>query len=221
MARTFAFLLALLLASPVQAADQNFKVYLGGLELGWLRYSGSPSNARLSSLFNNTPLGVFDGSYEGSSRASAGKTVYRGKSLSSNKNREVEIIRDKSGAVIETSITPEKDRTKFTDPALVPPAVLDPVAGIGRFLAASTCPEPFKLYDGRRVVQVTPKSSKSSGSTSSCVLDYNVILGQGHLSPLYLKHIAITLEFDPAVAKSGPSLLKMRSGLFGVEFRRD
>lgn len=221
MARTCAFLLALIMASPIHAADQNFKVYLAGLELGWLRYSGSPSDARLLSLFNNTPLGVFDGSYEGSSRAGSGKTVYRGKSLSSNKSREVEIVRDKSGAVVETSITPEKDRTKYTDPALVPPDVLDPVAGFGQFLAQTGCPEPFKLYDGRRVVEVTPKSRRSVDNTLICELDYNVVLGQGHLSPLYLKDITVTLEFNPAIAKNGPSMMKMRSGLFSVEFRQD
>lgn len=77
------------------------------------------------------------------------------------------------------------------------------------------------LYDGRRVVQVTPKGSDVAGPVKTCVMDYRVVRGKGHLSPLFIKHITVTVTFDPAIVKSGPSLLELRSGLFGVEFRRD
>lgn len=222
MAKFLAALFLAVSALPALAADQTYKVYLGGLELGWFRYSGTSENARISSLFNNTPLGVFDGSYEGNSRAKSGGAVYRGKSSSTNKNREVEIIRAASGKVAETTISPEKDRTEYSDPTAVPDGVLDPVAGFARFLSQKNgCPEAFKLYDGRRVVQVTPKSSETAGQVKTCVMDYRVVLGKGHLSPLYIKHITVSVVFDPAIAETGPSLLSLRSGLFGVEFRRD
>jgi hypothetical protein len=99
--------------------------------------------------------------------------------------------------------------------------VLNPVAGFGQFLGQNTCPKAFMLYDGRRVVQVTPKSEATTDGVKTCKLDYRVILGKGHLSPLYFKNIAVTVTFDPRVTPSGPSALVMRSGLFGVEFRRD
>jgi hypothetical protein len=221
MVRSLVFLILALLSAPAQAADQTYKVYLGGMELGWLRYSGTLNNARLTSLFDRTPLGVFDGTYEGSSRARSGGAIYRGKSVSTNKNREVEIISDRSGQVTQTTITPDKDRTELSIPAAVPRGVLDPVAGFGQFLQQkSGCPKAFKLYDGRRVVQVAPKAA-TSGAVTSCVMDYSVILGKGHLSPLYIKHITITMEYDPAIATVGPSVMKLRSGIFGVEFRRD
>lgn len=222
MFKILAIALLPLLAQPAQAADQSYKIFLGGTELGWFRYSGSSNNARISSVFDNTPLGVFDGSYEGTSRTQSGRVVYHGKSVSSNKNREVEIVLAPKGNVRETMILPAKDQTDYSVPSAVPTGVLDPVAGFGQFLSTKNgCPEAFTLYDGRRVVQVTPKSSEAVGSAKTCVMDYRVMLGKGHLSPLYLKHITVTVTFDPAVAETGPSLLSLRSGLFGVEFRRD
>jgi hypothetical protein len=210
------------LALPVQAADQTYKIYLGGIDLGWFRYSGTPTNARISSLFDNTPLGVFDGGYEGQSRLQSGRVTYRSKSVSSNKNREVEIVQAKKGRVSEVAISPAKDLTEYSTPAAIPDGVLDPVMGFGQFLSLKNgCPAAFLLYDGRRVVQVTPKSAQTAEGVTTCVLDYRVVLGKGHLSPLYIKNITVTVTFDPSVAKTGPSLLSLRAGLFGLEFRRD
>lgn len=221
MARFLAAACLACLSLPAQAADQTYRIYLGGLELGWFRYSGAPDDARISSRFDNTPLGVFNGSYEGASRSRAGGVLYRGKSLSSNKNREVEIIQSRKGRVSEVTISPTKDQTSYSSPTAVPDGVMDPVAGFGQLLSQQYgCPGAFQLYDGRRVVQVTPKS-ETGGPVNTCVMDYRVVLGKGHLSPLYIKNITVTVTFDPAVAETGPSVLSLRSGLFGVEFRRE
>lgn len=221
MAKILVAVILAMLALPVQAADQTYKVYALGIDLGTFRYSGTPQNARIISQFDNTPLGVFNGSYEGDSRVRSGGMIYHGKSVSSNKNREVEITTTAAGRVADITVSPAKDRTAYSDPAELPDGLLNPVAGFAQFLGQNTCPQAFKLYDGRRVVQVTPKSESTSGAVKTCVLDYRVILGKGHLSPLYFKTIAVTVTFDPSIAKTGPSALVMRSGLFGVEFRRD
>jgi hypothetical protein len=172
MRRLCAAGLLVLLALPAQAAEQSYKIYLGGMELGWFRYSGTSNAARISSLFDNTPFGVFDGSYEGESRARAGRVTYHGKSVSSNKNREVEIVQAHKGEVSEISISPEKDLTAYSTPAAVPHGVLDPVAGFGQFLSQkNSCPAAFKLYDGRRVVQVTPVSDAANGPVKTCVME--------------------------------------------------
>lgn len=221
MARIVAALILGLFALPAQAADQTYTVSALGIDLGWFRYSASATNARIFSQFDNTPLGVFNGSYEGDSRARSGGTLYRGKSIASNKNREVEIQTTRGGKVVDITISPEKDRTEYSDAATLPDGLLNPVAGFGQFLGQNTCPKAFKLYDARRVVQVTPKSEITSGAVKTCVLDYRVILGKGHLAPLYIKNVVITVTFDPSIATAGPSDLVMQSGLFGVEFRRD
>lgn len=212
--------LMMLFSTPAQA-DQSYKVFLGGQQLGWLRYEGGGANARLSSLFDNTPLGVFNGSFEGQSRRNGAGTVYRGKSLSSNKNREIEIRTDPKGRVAEVVVSPQKDQTPLSDPGAVPAGVLDPVAGFGRLIGQNGCPDTFQLYDGRRVVQVTPGKTTKAGDVTTCLMDYRVVQGRGHLSPLYIKDISLRLVFDPAIATNGPSLLTLRSGLFAVEFRRD
>jgi hypothetical protein len=221
MAKMRAALLLALLALPAQAADQTYNVFTFGINLGWFRYSVTPENARISRQFDNTPLGVFNGSYEGNSRARSGGTLYRGKSIASNKSREVEIQTTRSGKVAWITIAPEKDHTEYSDPITLPEGLLNPVAGFAQFLGQNTCPKAFKLYDARRVVQVTPISETTSGAVKTCVLDYRVILGKGHLAPLYLKNVTVTVTFDPSITTDGPSDLVMRSGLFGVEFRRD
>jgi hypothetical protein len=205
----------LLLATPA-AAEQAFDVFLGGHQLGWLRYSGTEGRAELTSLFDRTPLGVFDGTYEG---ASTGRD-YRGISQSSNKTRTVE-IRQHQGRVTEVAITPEKDRTDLSTPAAVPAWVLDPVAGFGRLIAQSRCPDAFRLYDGRRVITVSPGKTSTTAGVTTCDMAYQVTQGRGHLSPLYVRNISIKMVFDPAIAATGPSLITLRSGIFAVEFRRN
>ena len=93
MVRPLVLALFACLAGPAHAAEQSFNVFLGGQQLGWLRYSGGAGSAQVTSLFDNTPLGVFNGTYEGRSKERSGRVVYHGKSVSKNKNREVEIIR--------------------------------------------------------------------------------------------------------------------------------
>lgn len=213
--------LGLALAASPAAAEQSYKVFLGGHQLGWLQFSPG-TTAELRSLFDSTPLGVFDGGYEGRSRNTGDQaTQYEGISTATKKSRAVEIISDREGRVADVTITPEKDRTALSNPMEVPQGVLDPVAGFGRLVSGSTCPEAFKLYDGRRVIQVSPGKSSTSGTVTTCWMDYRVILGPGHLSPLYIKSIDIKMEFDPSKANIGPQLLSLRSGLFAVEFRRD
>lgn len=221
MVRGLTVSLCLLLPSPALAADQSYKVLLGGAEMGWLRYSGTPDNARISTNFNNTPLAVFDGVYEGSSRTRSGETEYQGKSSASAETRDVE-IKLTAGKVTEVTIFPVEDRTKYTDPAAVPTGLLDPVAGFVSLLSQTkTCPKPFSLYDGRRVVQVTQKSEDMVGDVRTCVMDYRVALGKGHLFPLSVKNVIITLIYDPNIANIGPSQLSLSAGLFRVTFQRE
>ncbi len=214
-------LIAVLLCSPARAAEQSYKVYFGGQQLGWVLYS-SGTTSTLSSLLDGTPFGVFDGRYEGQSRQTGqGGARYEGRSTATRKNRDVEIVRNDAGQVIEVTISPEKDRTESSNPAEVPEDVLDPVAGFGRLVSGTSCPVGFKLYDGRRVVQVSPRKTTSNGTALTCWMDYSVIHGPGHLSPLYIKSIDLRMEFDPAILEAGPNLLSFRSGLLELQFRRD
>lgn len=215
-----AALLLVLAASPA-VAEQSYTVFLGGHQLGTLRYDPG-ATAELRSIFDGTPLGVFDGGYEGRSRQTSGQAArYEGKSSAKRKSRAVEIATDRAGQVVEVTIIPEKDRTALSDPAEVPEGVLNPVAGFGRLVSGSTCPEAFKLYDGRRVIAVSPGKSSTDGPVTTCWMDYRVILGPGHLSPLYIKSIDIKMVFDSSNAKIGPQEFTLRSGVFEVAFRRD
>ncbi|MDN5787736.1 hypothetical protein [Pseudorhodobacter sp.] len=212
----------LLLATPALAAEQGYGVVLGGRQLGWVIFDSGAGISKVRSQFDNTPLGVFNGSYTGASRpgSGSGATVYKGNSSSSNKAREVTITRAADGHLTDVLITPQKDRTDLSVATNVPPGVLDPVEGFGRLISGKSCPSPFALYDGRRVVQVTSGASTTSGTVTTCDIAYKVVLGPGHLSPLYLKNITIRMEYDSAKAKTGVTLMRLRSGIFEVDFVR-
>jgi hypothetical protein len=208
---------ALLMLTTAAHAENRFIVTLGGQPLGTL----IQSETRLSSRLTNTPLGVFNGTFDGESRSNSSGTTYRGVSQSTRKTRQIEIRQAHDGRIIETTVIPEKDRTPLSTPTAVPTDTLNPVAGFHRLLGQNACPQDFKIYDGRRVIQVTPTGTESNGPQTICTFDYKVVQGRGHLSPLYIKNITLKLTFDPSKYRSGPSLLTLRSGLFAVEFRRD
>jgi hypothetical protein len=206
----------LMLTLPAQA-ETRYIVTTGGQVLGTL----TQSESRLTSAFTNTPLGVFNGSFNGESRTTASGTQYRSDSQSSRKSRQIEIRQSPDTRVTDVDIAPESERTALSNPASVPANTLNPVAGFHRLLGQNTCPDAFKIYDGRRVIEITPTGTETNGPVTTCAFDYKVVQGQGHLSPLYIKNITLKLTFDTTLFATGPSLLTLRSGLFAVEFRRD
>ena len=73
----------LILASPLAA--ETYAVSLGGKTLGQLSYDDAGKKLTLSSTLNNTPLGVFNGTFVGTSTGSADTSSFSGDSKSSRK----------------------------------------------------------------------------------------------------------------------------------------
>lgn len=221
-----AILLAFLTASPTLAEERAFDVSMGGQKLGQVIYSGQPDGrepAQIRAVFNNTPLGVFNGSYEASSRP-AGNTdevIYRGNSKSNGKTRDVSVTTNGKGRVLAVEIFPEKDRTAFSDLANVTvEGLLNPVLTFDRLTSGTSCPKAFKIYDARRIIQVTPRASEKVEDVLTCLLDYKVIAGPGHLSPFRFTSLKLKLTYDPTRFKTGPSSFTLRAGIFEITFSR-
>jgi hypothetical protein len=222
----YALLLAILSTPPAFAEDSSFDVSMGGQKLGRVIYSGQSDGkgqAQIRAVFNNTPLGVFDGTYDASSRpvGNKGEVNYRGLSKSSGKTRDVSITSNAKGRAIAVTISPDKDKTAFSNLANVTvEGLLNPVLTFGRLATSTTCPKAFKIYDARRIIQVTPRASKKVDDVLTCNLDYTVVAGPGHLSPFRFTSLKLTLTYDPTRIKTGPSRFTLRVGIFEVTFSR-
>ncbi|OYX40558.1 MAG: hypothetical protein B7Z02_18245, partial [Rhodobacterales bacterium 32-67-9] len=172
----------------VTSEAATFRVEFAGNTLGTVTYSddakiGSGGQVLRTDL-NNTPFGLFDGTFEAGSRpdgATAGstRTRYASKSRSTRKSREISFLID-AGRVKETVVSPVGEMTPLSAPEAVMADVIDPVAAFGRFVRAGRCPEGFNIYDGRRVDQVAPSSFEVSGGLTRCEIKYTVVAGPGH-----------------------------------------
>lgn len=222
--RTFLVLAFITAFSPTSTSAQTFSVNLGGRTIGTLTYTRESNVETMQTTMNNTPMGVFNGSYKGTSspvRTNENKTVhqYFGDKNSSRKNRQTSILKDKN-KVIKTTISPLSDRTELSEAKRVPTPVVDPVAAFGRFFATSGCPRRFQIYDGRRVISLTPTSEEQKDSILVCEMDYLVTDGPGHLSPLYIKSASTRLAYDLSNGRQKLTSLRFSSGLFKVILTR-
>lgn len=222
--RLFCLIFPVLAVGATMTNAQTFDVTLGGRSLGSLTYSNADGEAKLRTTLDNTPLGVFDGSFVGTSRrvqADQGATVrqYYSEGVSSRKTRKISVLMDQ-GRAIETVISPQSERTDLSNPQRITASVVDPVTALGLVISASGCPTSISIYDGRRVIALTPSGSTSQTDVLVCDMDYTVVSGPGHLSPLYIKDISAVLTYD--LGASSQNLVNMRfsSGVFALGFTR-
>lgn len=208
---------AMILAVPASA--ESFDVSLGGKALGNLSYVKNGRNSTLTSILDNTPLGVFNGTFKGTSAGSAQSSTFVGESKSSRKQRvvTVEVVK---GKAISTIITPTSEQTDQSDAAQVQPGVIDPVRAIARLISAKGCPAAMRLYDGRRVIALRPSSSDKSAAALTCSMSYEVIAGPGHLSPLRISSAKMQLSYDLAGTQQSLRKIKISSGIFSLNLIR-
>ncbi|MEM9785849.1 MAG: hypothetical protein AAF801_05070 [Pseudomonadota bacterium] len=213
-----AFAFALLGAVPVQA--QTFAVNLGDRTLGTMTFQRDGAAAFLRSSLNNTPLNLFNGTLDASSRPvrmQSGETRRQllARSDTTRKNREVSVIMD-GGTVTQVVVNPASENTSLSVAERVPAGVLDPVRAFGQIATAQDCPGVLQMYDGRRAVQLSPSARAQTDAGLRCDMDYRVIAGPGHLAPLSFKNASVTLIYDA----SGLAALEISTGPFAVNIVR-
>lgn len=211
------FCCALIIGTP--AAAETYSVSLGGKTLGQLSYVGAGKKVTLSSTLDNTPLGVFNGTFVGTSTGSVTSSTFTGDSKSSRKQRVVE-VKIAKGRAIETTITPVDELTELSDITLVPAGIMDPVRAMGQLFHAKGCPEAVQMYDGRRVVTMRSDAGTQTGDTLICAVSYKVTAGPGHLSPLGISSAKMALIYGVSKGQQVLQNLKISSGIFSVSLDR-
>lgn len=212
--------LAVVLGAVCNAGAANadtFRVLLGGRTLGTLETTAG----QLRTLLDNTPLGVADGTFAATSDAATttdGRSItrYASDARSGRKGRSIGFDHDR-GRVLTTLITPESERTALSDPANVPPDVIDPVAALSRLAGAQGCPAAFRIYDGRRVIEIAPRGSQTTDVALICDMQYRVVAGPGHLSPFRFTALDLTLTYGKTGGLAG---IDISTGPFRVSLRR-
>lgn len=206
----------------LRAEEVPFRVVLAGSVLGTLEYETAPEDggrpAAVRTNLDNTPLGVFDGTWEATSRpvrTEAGDVVlqYVSTSASSRKNRVISVLHA-DGRVIETAVSPAREATELSHAAQVPEGVVDPVEAFGRLVEADGCPERFRIYDGRRVVEVSTTGSEEGGGVLTCRSRYEVVLGPGLLSPFRFDSLDVELTYDRTGAEPVLAGVEVSAGIF-------
>lgn len=210
-------LCAALLATSAQA--DTYRVVLGNKTLGHLDYNTSGTTATLRSTLDNTPLGVFNGTFLGTSTGSAATSTFTGESRSSRKSRTV-IVDIADGHAQRTQVTPQKELTKLSDVTLVPAGARDPVQAMGALFQAQGCPKAMRMYDGRRFVTLSPDGQSNTGAMLTCNLRYTVTKGPGHLSPLGISSAKMQLNYDTAGGQQNLQELAVSSGPFRLRLTR-
>ncbi|MFC6583126.1 hypothetical protein [Sulfitobacter aestuariivivens] len=198
MTRSIVLCIALItaIAAAHPALAQSFNVRLGQTSLGVLSFDAAGPRSVLRSTLTDTPLGVFNGTFNGVSEKTGAAQKFTGVSQSSRKSRQVSTVIDQ-GRAVQTNVTPEKERTDLSDIDKVPQGVVDPVIAIGGLINASGgCPKGVHIYDGRRAIALAPQESAQDGDTLTCKIAYTVIAGPGHLSPLRISSARMRLSYD-------------------------
>lgn len=210
-------LCALILATPAYA--QEFSVLLGGKTLGQLSFSQKGSTATLRSTLDQTPMGVFNGTFVGTSEGAARNATFTGDSQSSRKQRRV-IVKYKNGRAHNVDITPAQEQTKHSDPERVSASVMDPVRIIAALMDAEGCPSAMLLYDGRREVRISPNGQDQTAQMLTCRMSYKVTKGPGHLSPLGISSAKMQMTYDNAGGVQKLQQIKISSGVFRLNLDR-
>ncbi len=205
-----------------QGEPVRWRITLAGVTLGQLSFTATPDGPALTTQVDNTPMGVFNGSFTAANtRGADGTLFYASRSRTTRKARDISFAITASGQVRGVEITPADQRTALSDATRVPQGVLDPASAFARLVSPPGCPEGFTLYDGRRVVAVTLVGQLQGPARLTCRMRYDITAGPGHLSPLYLNHFRIMLEYVPLPnATLVLDRLKMRTGVFTLRLTR-
>lgn len=193
--------LCLLMIAPPALAE-SWQVVLGGRVLGDLEYSTSGGRKFLSSRLDNTPLGVFDGTFEARSGLATTEegtvvTQYLSEGKSTRKHRAISVLL-LNGRVQDILIRPESEETALSVPSAVPVPVQDPVEAFAVISASRDCPAPLRFHDGRRVVGIATQARRVIGGKLHCEMIYRVTDGPGHLSPLRFTSLDMVLIYAGA-----------------------
>lgn len=188
-----ALLFCVVIGTAAQSEVQNYDLHLGQRQIGTLSFD--ISTPELVADMHNTPLGVANGRFSAQSRlARTQEGVVVTQYLSQSAKRQISVLLD-GGKVLETTIAPARDATSLSVPEAVPADIIPLTEGFAKIATAGSCPAPFTMYDGRRVVQIATRAQSVNGADTLCEMDYRVTAGPGHLSLFRFRTLDMTLLY--------------------------
>jgi len=103
----------------------------------------------------------------------------------------------KDARPVAVNLTPVKDHTTLTNPALVVDRRIDSLSGLFRLFTANpnTCPGPLPLYDGRRLLSVT--LARTNDAPFICKGHYRIDRGPDHSIQKGQREFDLVFTYDP------------------------
>ncbi len=130
------------------------------------------------------------------------------------KDRTTDIRFGPGARPVAVEMTPARDHTRFTDPAAVPDARIDPLSYLVLLFGhrGPGCPAPAPLYDGRRLTRVAlvpaaPRAGAPAGSLR-CIGRYEIVDGPTHSILSGVRVFALDLAYGPAPEPGAPRPLE-------------
>ncbi|MBT3140482.1 hypothetical protein DS909_00990 [Phaeobacter gallaeciensis] len=212
-------------AQAVMAETQLFDVHMMGRTLGQVTYSRTQKDhglhSTLTARLNNTPMGVFDGVFIGVRQPSTGPDgrqayEYRVSNVSPKRTRKVSVL-FRNERVVQTRVTPPYKNAMALDLENAPLIATDMIDAFGAVSAQTQCPGSLRIYDGRRLIRVSPKSSIVQSKQLTCLMTYKVIKGPGHLHPFNFRSVGVSLTYKTdALGRNALDQIDLNAGVFNI-----
>lgn len=214
------FLVVFLALSPcVSVADEYkyFSISFLGKEIGTINVREvSNINSKvihLNGKISSSPLKIFNGRFEYKTtitklNKAASRIHFKSSVDATFKQRKINYWVN-NDRLIAVDVFPKNEKTIFTNPNRIDFEFIDPAYAITQLLT-TPCKNSFKIYDGRRIIEVT---SIKPASKFSCGYRYKIQKGPGHLSMFNFKTFEISTFFDQEGNSASRSMI-VEAGLF-------
>ena len=200
----------------------DFDVVYGNKPVGQLNFTIEEDQfyqkLNIFSNISGSPLGLRDGTYNMSSNflkfSKHGNTWYQSIKNTGISSRST-LIKSQSNKILEVKVNPKSERTSLSSNVIEIDDFYNPAQALLKVLTFP-CSKEFKVYDGRRLIQILPTHEKSN---LKCSYSYHVTRGPGHLPPLHLKKFQIVVHREDKNTKTGNYLIfkKFLSTLYLIE----
>ena len=221
------FLVVFLALSPCVSLADEYK-YLSisflGRKIGTIEVREvsniDSKEIHVNGKISSSPFKMFNGAFKYKTtftkiNSGASQLHYERSVNATFKERKIN-YRVKNNRLVAVEVFPKREETKFTNPKRIDFDFIDPAYAIIKLLS-TPCKGSFKVYDGRRLIDIIAIEPTSK---LKCGYVYKIEKGPGHLSPFNFKTFKILTFFDQhgnsanrtMTVKAGPFKLILNRG---------
>lgn len=222
----FFFVFNLILFPCFSLADEfrTFTISFLGQKIGSLKLNETTISGRKSILISgeilSSPFEIFNGRFEyktiiDTQNNGLSRLKYKSSVNTIFKTREINFF-VKNDKLIDVTVSPPNEQTEFSNPGSIVFKFIDPSTFFMKILHFP-CSKPFIIYDGRRIVDITPLEAEPE---FECRYLYKIVNGPGHLSPFNFKNFEI-FSFSEKSDKGVALTAIVKAGPFKLIFNED